>query len=195
MVNVKRVCKKMKREVEILVEVLDSKERALKALEKFHFEGEKETHDIYFFDPERDHLKPSDKGRLKNSLRLRKKGNTSYLTYKKDNFNPDGSWICSDEHETKVSDYDVTKDILLHIGVEVLTEVRCTKYIFKDDKYEIVLEDVKNLGIFIEVESLDDVEEDQVVKEKKRIWGFMNSLGIRLGEELDAGKPELMLNK
>ncbi len=185
----------MKREVEILTEVKDTKQNALKSLRGFKFEGEKETHDIYFFDPKREHLKPTSGGRLENSFRLRQKGNISYLTYKKDNFKPDGSWVCSDEHETGVSDYGATKAILMHLGAEILTEIKCTKHIFRNEKYEIVLEEVENLGIFLEVECLNDIEENKVNEEKKRIWEFINSLGIKIGGELDAGKPELMLRR
>lgn len=185
----------MKREVEVLVRVLDTKEKALKALESFRYEGEKETHDIYFFDPKRDHLKPTESGRLKNSLRLREKGNIAYLTYKKDSFNADGTWICSDEHETEVSDYKTARDIVEHLGLEELTEIKCTKYIFENEKYEVALEDVESLGLFLEVESLADVEEKDVESEKENIRKFIVSLEMKVGEELDAGKPELMLKE
>ena len=185
----------MKREVEILVEVLDSKEKALKVLHAFKFEEEKAVHDIYFYDPKRVDLKPEEGGRLNNSFRLRKKGKKAHITYKKDNFHADGSWNYSDEYETEIQDFEITKKILDNLGIEVLTEVKCTKYIFITDDYEIVLEDVEGLGLFMEVETLKDLDEGDVGEEKDKIRKFMKGLGIKLGKEMDSGKPELMLKK
>ena len=50
------------KEIEILVEVLDDVENVLKALDKFQYEGDKETIDVYYYDPLRDTLKPNSAG-------------------------------------------------------------------------------------------------------------------------------------
>ena len=64
-------------------------------------------------------------------------------------------------------------------------------YTFKD--YEIVIENVKDLGLFLEVEYCTDIDGD--VKMEKKIQEFINSLGINVSEELNIGKPEMYMKK
>ena len=54
---------------------------------------------------------------------------------------------------------------------------------------------MKGLGLFMEVEKLDEVSDDKVHETKKEIRAFLESLDIKLGQEQNAGKPELMLRK
>jgi adenylate cyclase, class 2 len=183
------------KEIEILVEVFDEKEQVLQKIGKFDFCGEKETFDAYFFDPKRDDLKPDADGALDRCLRLRKKGDKSLLAYKIDRFDENDKWLYSDEYETEVSDFKTAREILNCLGLEVLVEVKSRKHIYKIDKYEIVFEEVEDLGLFLEVEILEDNDNCDVSGIKKEIWGFIESLGIEIGEELNVGKPELMLKK
>jgi len=183
------------KEIEILTEVLDDKEKALAILNKLNFIGFKETFDVYFFDPLRQDLKPNKEGGLDRCFRLRQKDDKSFLAYKIDRFDEKGIWLYSDEHEIEVSGFETTIEILKHLGMEILVEIENKKHTFLTDKYEIVLEEVKNLGLFLEVECLEINNDGKVVETKKEIWNFIQSLGIKTGEELNTGKPELMLKK
>jgi predicted adenylyl cyclase CyaB len=181
------------KEVEILINVLSTKDEALKALRHFDDRGVKRVVDVYFYDPLREDLKPQADGRLMRSFRLRKKDNKCFLTYKVDDFDKNGNWIYSDEHESGVDDFDAARLILEHLGLKELTRLDNEKYTFMTPEYEIVLEDVKKLGLFLEVECLKDIPDAEVIKEKEKIRKFINHLNIRLGKELNVGKPELML--
>ena len=181
------------KEIEILVQVLDKKEKVIKILGKFNFVGVKKTLDIYFFDPLRDELKPDAKGALDRCFRLRKKDDKNFLAYKIDRFNENGIWLYSDEHEVEVSNFETIIEILKHLGLEILVEIENEKHTYLTDRYEIVFEEVKNLGLFFEVECLEVTEKGEVVEIKKEIWKFIKSLNIEVGEELNVGKPELML--
>ena len=68
------------KEIEILVEVLDDVENVLKALDKFQYEGDKETIDVYYYDPLRDTLKPNSAGEINECLRVRTKNDLAYIT-------------------------------------------------------------------------------------------------------------------
>ncbi len=181
------------KEIEILTQVFDDKEKVMKILEKFNFVGVKKTLDVYFFDPLRDELKPDVKGSLNRCFRLRKKDDKNFLTYKIDRFDENGIWLYSDEHEVEVSNFEIVIEILKHLGLEILVEIENQKYIYLTDKYEIVFEEVKNLGLFFEVECLQAEESSKAVEIKKEIWKFIKALNIKVGEELNMGKPELML--
>jgi len=185
----------MNKEIEVLVEVFDKKANVLKKLKSFKFEGAKKTIDIYFFDPKRKNLKPHKDCRLKECLRIRTKGNKSFLAYKIDHFDKKGIWSHSDEHEIEISNPQVALKIAEHLGFKELVRIENTKHTFLSNKYEIVFEEVKNLGLFLEVEAININSKESVKKIKTDILKFIESLNIKTGPELNSGKPELLLKK
>ena len=100
------------KEIEILVEVLDDVENVLKALDKFQYEGDKETIDVYYYDPLRDTLKPNSAGEINECLRVRTKNDLAYITYKVDKFDDNGKWLYSDEYETTIGDLVMLNKII-----------------------------------------------------------------------------------
>lgn len=181
------------KEIEILVEVFDDKQSALTKLEKFDFKGLKDTRDIYYFDPQRKNLQPDGDGILRECFRLRNKNNEYYLTYKINQFEDSGDWLYSEEHEIKISDFDKAVNIINNLGLKKLVEVKSHKNYFVHDNYEIILEQVENLGLFLEVEIINSENTTDVKKVKSEIWKFIQSLNLKMSEELLIGKPELML--
>ena len=183
------------KEIEVLIEVKSTKKDALKALEHFEYKGAKEVIDVYFADPLRQALQPDKNGRLVNSFRLRSKDGKASVAYKVDHFDNDMQWTHSDEYEHGIDDFTIAVEINKHLGLEELIRIDNTKYTYTTDEYEIVLEDVKGLGLFLEVEKLAQVSDDKIVETKEEIRTFLKTLNIKLGEEQNAGKPELMLRK
>src|SRR3989338_5505627 len=91
-------------EIEILVEVNESKESTLQKLQHLKFEGVKSIKDTYFYDPLRETLKSQKSEHpLKESFRLRETKDKSQLTYKTNFLDQDGKWIYAQEHEIQVS--------------------------------------------------------------------------------------------
>ena len=58
------------KEIEILVEVYSPIEEVIKVLDKFTYEGVKETIDVYYYDPVRGNLKPNSKGEIDEVCRV-----------------------------------------------------------------------------------------------------------------------------
>lgn len=181
------------KEIEILVEVYDNIEKIKEIFKKFNYIGLKKTIDEYYYDPLRETLKPDKNNGLNHCLRLRQKNNEYYITYKDDVFE-NGKWLYSDEYETKVESLEMTHEIFKRIGLVKFIEIDNEKetYIYED--YEIVIENVKDLGIFIEVEYCTS-EDIDIKEEKNKIQEFINSLGINVSEELNMGKPEMYMKK
>ena len=180
-------------EIEILVEVYDDIEKVKKIFEKFEYIGLKKTIDEYYYDPLRDTLKPYKNGGLNHCLRLRQKNNEYSITYKDDVFE-NGKWLYSDEYETKVESLEMTHEIFNKLGLVKFIEIDNEKEIYTFENYEIVIENVKDLGIFMEVEycTSDDID---IKNEKNKIQEYINSLGIDVSEELNMGKPEMYMKK
>lgn len=178
-------------EVEILVKLNETKKKALSKLKKYKEAGIKKVLDVYFFDPKRGNLKQTSSGTLKECFRLRKKGDKNFITYKIDYFNGK-IWSHSDEHETEISSFETAEKIISHLGLKELIRIDNEKRIFETKDFEIVLEDVKNLGLFLEVENKN--LKGSIKSIKYKILNFIKSLDLRF-EEMTQGKPELMLRK
>jgi predicted adenylyl cyclase CyaB len=179
-------------EIEILCALSNSKEEAFAALKNTEFKGSKHTIDTYLYDPNREDLKADENGRLIRSFRVRETEKNSKITYKLDHFSDKGEWLYSDEHETGVESGKVAKEILNQLGLKELVVVDVTKHVFETEQYEIVFEEVKDAGNFIEVEFKGLVEGDPLVI-KQQLREFLKTLGLNPGEELNMGKPEYLL--
>ena len=161
------------KEIEVLVEVYDDIDKVKEALKNFEYKGKKVTIDEYYYDP------------LKN--------NEYSITYKDDVFD-NGKWLYSNEYESKVESIDMIREIFSRLGLVKFIEINNEKetYIYND--YEIVLENVKDLGVFLEVEYCTNKDVD--VKEiKTNIQIFIDELGISVSPELNMGKPEMYMKK
>ena len=181
------------KEIEILVEVFSPINKVREVLNKFDYKGKKLVIDEYYYDPKRDNLKPDKNNKLYECLRLRQKDGDYYITYKDDVFD-NGKWLYSNEYETKVESIDITRNIFNKLGFIKFIEINNKRSIYEYDKYEITLEEVKDLGLFLEVEycTSDDVDVKEI---KKEIQEFIDSLDLDVSEELGMGKPELYLNR
>ena len=179
------------KEIEVEVTFSNKKEEVIKKLSKFEYVGEKEIYDIYYYDPKRDNLKPEDDLRLNETFRIRKTNNTCYVTYKKQHFKGK-LWIYSDEYETKIEDYDTIKKIISLLGLDPLITVHNKRKIYKYKEYEIELEDVEGLGIFIEVERISSDKNEMKIKEEIR--NFIRSLKLKDVRELNIGKNQYLLS-
>ncbi len=178
-------------ELEILVRVNNSVNEIEKCLSHFGFSHNFEIIDTYYFDPQREDLLPHN-GKIFSCFRLREKEGKAFLTYKKDHYN-DTTWIYSDEYETEIGDILNTKKIIKSLGFLELLKLSSQKKYYYFGDYEIVLETVDNLGIFLEVEYKAISSQETIEEDKEKIRQFISELGLDVGEELNSGKPELYL--
>ena len=181
------------KEIEVLVDFDDSKEKVLDILSKFEFEKEIVFHDTYYEDPLRDNLKPEDDLRINEIFRVRRVGKDCLITYKKNHF--DGKrWLYSDEYETKAENYETIEKIVEMLGLKEQIVVHNHRRFFKSGKYEITLDEVEGFGFFLEVEQMSDEDVD-VKKIKDEIRDFIKNLGLTNVRELNIGKNQMMLAK
>ncbi len=181
------------KEMEISIAFDNTKEEVLKILSQFDFIGEKEIYDTYYVDPLRDNLKPEDDLRLNETFRIRRNKDACFITYKKQHF--EGKlWTYSDEYETEVKDYKVMEKIISMLGLEPLITVHNKRTIYHYKDYEIILEEVENIGCLIEIERLS-TDESEAIKVKEELRDFIRSLNLKNVRELNIGKNQYLLAK
>ncbi len=181
------------KEVEVLMRVNSGAEGLEERLrQQAKFVGAVVVDDQYYFDPLRHEQYFSPEGRFISSFRLRQKDGKARVTHKADHFDDVGLWTYSDELETEVGDYDTFQKLIETLGFEKLVCLEIVKKTFLTDDYEIVLEEVKDLGIFIEIEALHVDDGVDVEALKNKIRQFARDLGVEGEEELLMGKVELL---
>lgn len=180
------------REIETLVKILSPLAEVQKAVERCAtFRETVRIQDVYWVDPQRPNVTGEGRGMV-NALRLRHKGDRWLLTYEHDNMNEAGVWLYSDEFETEVQDGATMRAILEKLGFEERVTVTMQRHYFDSQEYTITLEEVDDLGLFLEVEAKSSDGDPAEVQHS--IADFIASLGIRT-EPVTAGKPELMYRK
>lgn len=132
-----------------------------------------------------------NEGRSKEApfvVRIRNKNKQFILTYKSFTENK-SSWI---EEESKVDDGESVARILGYLGLSPYLKINKTRSSYKHGKFEINVDEIQDLGVFVEMEVVAINE----VLAKTEIEEFMkNILGISTTAIITEGYVQLMEKK
>jgi adenylate cyclase class 2 len=123
-----------------------------------------------------------------NFLRIRKTKDKIFFTLKR----PQSNELDSIEVETEISDADQMVEAIVHLGYHEAVKV-CktrTKTIYND--MEICLDEVREIGSFIEVEKITDGDGEEVQDE---LFNFLETLGIKREDRVVNGYDTLVYLK
>ncbi len=132
---------------------------------------------------------------LKNDhfVRIREKSDGRYIfTVKKPKAIKEN--LVKTEYETEVKDAKELKQALFLMGYQLSNKVTKVRYAAKFKDYEICLDDVEELGSFIELEKMvdDSVDDVPVLEELK---SFLFSLSVESTDEVQKGYDVMMVEK
>lgn len=116
-------------------------------------------------------------------LRIRKTAGKTIFTFKR------GEEMNSIEREFEVSNAEQLHDTLVFLGYRPEVEVRKKRQKTKYKDYEICLDEVAELGSFIEIEKITDEDAEKVQKE---MMEFLTSLNIQSQDRIMNGYDTLM---
>lgn len=162
-------------EVEIKVPVLNAME-LIKQLEHMGFVRSKSVResDLYF-DNENGQIKKSDGAlRIRSCENLTEDISEFFLTYK--GAKMDDISMTRKELETKINDMEVGKQILISLGYERIYPVFKTRQYFVSNQVTACVDQVENLGDFLELEIVVESED-----EKEKALKVLLDLVIELG--------------
>ncbi len=114
-------------------------------------------------------------------LRLRDTEGKFVITYKKWHYDNDGRSHFCDEYEIKIDDYDKAHAVFKALDMKHLVTVEKIRDIYQFKNFEISLDEIKNLGSFVEIEYKG--------KEKKEPKEVTESM-LNLLKEIGVGKIE-----
>lgn len=123
-----------------------------------------------------------------NIFRIRKQGNKNILTMK---YKASSRSRDNHERETVIEDAKEVEHMLERVGYSLGVRIRKTRKIAKYKDLEICLDEVDDLGTFIEVEKLADDNAD-VDAIQNELWGILSKLGIDPEDRVHKGYDTLM---
>ena len=86
------------------------------------------------------------------------------------------------------------REIFNKLGLVKFIEIDNEKETYTYNDYEIVIENVKDLGLFMEVEYCTNNNVD-IKQIKNQIQNFIDGLDLKVSKELNMGKPEMYMRK
>lgn len=160
------------------------------------FDKEEEHEEWYLNNPnqtfvfERHGVKDAD-----NFFRIRKtnqnEASVNLKLWQKDPERPGHHTHCI-EHQFKTSDLKSTRELFLALGYTDITEVHKNRTIYNFNEFEIVIDNVKNLGEFFEIELKEDFENPRAGHKKIKL--FLKMTGITKFMEYDRGYVSMLWN-
>ncbi|MBI4895265.1 MAG: class IV adenylate cyclase [Candidatus Aenigmarchaeota archaeon] len=127
-------------------------------------------------------------------LSLRKRDDKQLINYKHLNLVNPREVLFSDEFETVIEDIEKMKNIFSSLDFRSLVTVDKKRDIYiYNDEFEVVLDFVRDLGYFMEIETIKDF--GSVENARYRIMEFAKSLDLNESNIEHRGYPLLMLEK
>jgi adenylate cyclase, class 2 len=172
-------------EVEIRALVDDVNSLSLKLNELGQFKERSHQIDTY--------LKHVNDDQRRLVVRFRRSGNsTALLTFKGSSVNShDNNWA---DYDTVIADPDSLQELLLSNGFEHVCEINKKRNSYLIQGFEVNVDEIANLGIFIEVESIVACQ-SEVSKALEELHELFNAIGIKNEKVINSGYVKLMLDK
>ncbi len=161
-------------EIEIQVNIENSKPLIEFLGKKGQFKAEKRQMDEYFSPAHRNFIEIRP---IKEWLRLRDSNGKYSVNYKNWHFDENGKSHYCDEYEAKIEDLAQVKKILDALNFKSLVKVDKVRKTWEYKDYEIDLDSIKGLGDFVEIEYIGKDERVNPEKITAEMMNFLKDLG------------------
>lgn len=191
------------KQIEITVRVKENLDEVINKLEKQGFKKTRESDidDIYMTQIKNELKKDNIRYILANSVLLRSftvdGEKVSKLTYKNKEYD-NGRLISEKKVNVNCNDLESAEKLFECLKFEKLVEVKYHVIVVEKDGIEFAFQDVENLGLLMEYESLMDFENKSIndIKiEKQKMYDFIKQTGLKITDEQDVQKAYELVNK
>lgn len=171
----------MNKEIEIKIQINDKDFEKIKIWLKNNarFTGSTSQVDYYLNNPKHPFFYTSDwRGKeCDDYLRIRKTDKKSFLCLKKIHRGEKGYPLYCDEYEVTIDNAENTLQLMKAIGYTDITILKKQRETYLYDIFEIAIDTVTSLGVFIEIELKKEVEHHDVGYEL--IYEVLKKIGIK----------------
>lgn len=182
------------REIEITYEVFEQISRIKKALENkgLKYKEEIVLDDIYMKNGKTSEFGPQE-GKITDTLIIRYVNeNDKKVICKKRNYDNKGTEISTEKSIYEINSIAETEKKLNSLGYIRYLHMIDKNYIYENNDFIVYIQEVKDLGIFIEIESKKVDNEEQSIE---TLTEFAKTLGLKVGLDFNIRKAELLYKK
>lgn len=191
------------KEIEITLKVKDSLENCKNVLEKQGFKIiRKSVIDDIYMTQKKQILSINNIDEILKSCILIRYLNANGKEFKKITYKNkvyDGTNIVSEKKiNVDCENLEKAYELFEAIGFEELVRVKYTVTVFSDENKEFAFQEVENLGLLLEYESvknMDDSTNEEIMKEKKNMIEEIKRAGINIVNEMDVKKAYELIEK
>ena len=188
-------------ETEITVQVLDDLETIKNTLANKGFCNKEtfELNDGYYSKYSLQEVLSFDYANLiKQSILLREivdEKTQVQLIYKNKTLDKNGTVVAEEKYKTKLESKVAAEQILKSAGLVRWGKLLQKCYIYSNGKFELAVQVVDGLGIFIEAEETEQMKGFLPEQKINALKQQVNSLGLTLGKDYSCKKPYMLLHK
>lgn len=176
------------KEVEITCEVFENIEKIKKTLtdNDYEFVEEYTLNDVYMQNLKTGEYVPKN-GIISDTYVIRYVEENDQKVIKKKRIYEDGIEIGTEVTKTKVKDVKLAEEELNAEGYRRYLNMIQKNYMYKNKDYTIYIQEIENIGKFLEVESK---KEECTIEELKQV---VKALNLKIGQKFDIRKAEFSL--
>lgn len=182
------------KEIELTCEVYDSIEKVESILKekKFRFIESFTLDDIYMYNKRNQEFFIND-GKISDTLIIRNVDDVDKkIICKKREYNDDGLEIGTNKSVLRVKNVEESEKFLNSLGYERYLRMIDKNYMYENDKYIAYIQEIEELGTFLEVEAKNIRDEKN---EMVNLIKYIKSWDIRTGKKFDIRKAEMFYQK
>lgn len=117
------------------------------------------------------------------------------LIFKNKIFDENGDVIEEEKIQSKVENADNCVKIFEMAGLHPYIISKSNNIVYKNDTVEFVVQNVENLGIFIELEELDGMQDLTPEQKTNDLINIIKSLNLKTGTDYNCKKLYMLLHK
>lgn len=182
------------KDVEITCEIFEDISTIIKTLEDKGFKYVEEfiLNDIYMKNDKTNEFAPKN-AKISNSLIIRYVNKDDQkIICKRRNYNSDGFETGTEKSILKVMSIEEAEKHLNILGYTRFLNMIDKNYMYENDEFIAYIQDVKDLGIFIELEAKKIENAEQNIK---KLIEFVKTLNLKIGKKFDIRKADLLYSK
>jgi adenylate cyclase, class 2 len=161
------------KEIEIQVQVENSKKLISFLNKNAKFIGEEHQIDKYFSPAHRNFIKVRP---VVEWLRLRDSSGKYSVNYKNWHYDKDGKSHYCDEYQTSIENLKQLEKIFSSLDIKEIVIVDKTRRLYKYQDYEIAIDSIKGLGDFVEIEYDKELDNRKPVEITEEMISFLKKL-------------------
>lgn len=182
----------MNQEIEIKIQITNPAELEQKILEENEFIKKRKQTDKYFVPKNEDWF---EKRPVSKFMRVRYEDGRHHLNYTDAKYDDKTVLLTSEEYEINIENPETAEELLERLGYILKVTVTKIRKYFENENFEIVLDNIAELGDFIEIEAKKDFGGAE--KTRQACFDFAKELKIEFDQSKykSRGYPNMILDK